>query len=359
MAWVIAIVLILIMAAFMLPFITKAILNHALHKMDGYTGRIDQLRMNLLKSKISFQNVSILKDSDPASGKPLVQVPTITLFFKWKQLLRRTLDLNIVVDKPQLFFVAEKPSYDANHSPELSSLKNSIERLMPFKISVDVHNGEIHYINSHPQLNIMATEFSLTIHDFSNRLILGKSCSIVGTCFLYEGNAKINATLLPLEPTLTVDLNLELKSINLVLLNDLFREYGKVDINKGTLDLYTEVAVTNNLFKGYIKPLLKNLDFISAADQGDTFFQKIWERIVAGFYNMVENNRNDQVATKIPIEGRLDDPNVRIGVAIIGILRNAFVKALTPSLDNVINFKSIWDMARSETKGVLKAIFNK
>lgn len=365
MTWILIPAILIMMATALLPFVIKAVLNNVLRKMDGYTGQIDRLRINLFRSKISLQSVRITTEDDPAPDDPLLLVPTITICFKWKQLLRKRLDLNIVVHKPQLHFIAEKDlsSKDGalNNSHDLPGLKNAIEKLISFRISVDVRDGKVRYVNSHsnPQLDIAATEMNLTIRDFTNRALLSKTCSIVGTCCLYDGTTIINATLLPLEPTLTFDLNLELKSINLVLLNDLFRAYGKVDINKGTLNLYAEVAVADNSFKGYIKPLIKDLDFISAADREDNIFQRIWERIVAGFYNVIENDRDDQVATKIPIEGRLDDPHVRLGVAILGVLRNAFVKALAPALDNTISMKSVWNRARSATKGMVKAIFRK
>ena len=344
MTWVIIAVIVIVVVALLLPFCVKAILNRALTKMDGYTGHIEQLRINLLKSKISLHNISIIPNTEDA--RPVGLVHMVLIVFKWKQLWRRILDLNIVVDNPQLFLVAEKPSIEEEGSTqvqELPDLKNAIEKLMSFLITVEVRHGQIRYVNSHsrPSLQIDATELNLSIQDLSNRPALGKYCSIEGACSVYEGTAIMKATLLPLEPTLTLDLKLQLKSINLVMLNDFFRTYLRVDISRGTLNLYSEVAVADNYFKGYLKPVLKDMNFISSADKADTILQKIWERIVAGFYNVLENKLNDQVATKIPIDGRLDDPHVRWGVAIIGILRNAFVKALTPSFDNVIRVKSI------------------
>jgi len=302
-----------------------------------------------LPQKIILKKIRIDKREIIQPDHPLAFFPIIIIIFKWKQLFQKILDLTIEVAKPQLYFIVETSVTSgelSTGSSELPNLRNSIEKLIAFRINVEVQGGEIRYINSssHPKLDIKATELNLTVHDFSNRTSITESCKITGTCVVYEGKAAIHATLLPLEPTLTADLNLELNSINLALLNHIFRMYAKLDIHQGTMSLYSEVAIANNSFKGYIKPLLNNLDFIGSADQSDNFLQKVWERTVAGFYNLIENKRN-QVATKIPIEGRLDDPQVRIGVVIFGVLLNAFVKAFTPSFDHVINFKSIWKMA--------------
>lgn len=349
MIWIIIVGVLFFIAILAVPLIIKSALNNSLQSMDGYTGSIGALQINLIAAKIILQNIHVNKRDTVEQDHPLAFLPSTTIIFKWKPLFRKILDLHIVVDKPQLLFIAKyflASGEPSNSRSELPDLKYSIEKLMAFRINVEVQAGEIHYIHlsSHPKLDIKATGLNLTIHDFSNRASITKSCKIAGTCMVYEGNAAIDITLLPLEPTVTADLNLELKSINLVLLNDIFRSYAKVDIHKGTLDLYSEVVIANNSFKGYIKPLLNNLDFISAADRSDNIFQRIWEKAVASFYNLIENKRN-QVATKIPIEGRLDDPQVRLGVAVLGILRNAFLKAFTPSFDHVINIKSIWNMA--------------
>lgn len=348
MTWIIIIGVIIFISILALPRVLKSVITHSLQSIDGYTGRIDNLQMNLLAGKITLQNIRINK-RETLDQDPFALFPMITINFRWKPLFRKILDLNIVLDKPQLYYLVEKTftsDEPPNTSNELPNLKYSIEKLIAFRINAEVQAGEIRYINptSTPKLDIKATELNLTMRDFSNRASITNLSRITGTCILYDGTATLDVTLLPLEPTLTADLNLELNSINLVLLNDLFRTYAKVDIHKGTLNLYSEVTITNNSFKGYIKPLLNNLDFISAADRSDNIIQKIWERTVASFYNLIENKRN-QVATKIPIEGRLDDPKVRVGIAILGVLRNAFMKAFTPSFDNLFTIRSVWNSA--------------
>jgi len=334
------------------PFVIKGVLNNALQKMDGYTVRTDRIRVNVFRSKIILSNVQIINNVNLKHNESFLAVPSVIISFKWRQLLRRIIDMNIVLEKPQLLYIEENNSLcddeNSNDAQQLFSLKKTIEKLRPFRISVDVRNGQTRYINpnTNPALDLAATELNFIIHNLSNRSFISNSCRIIGRCSLYEGNAAINVTLLPLEPTLTADIDLELTSINLDLLNDLLWNYIEVDINKGTMNLYSEIAVAGNSFKGYIKPLLKDLEFKRAS--GDRLLHKIKHRIVTGLYHLFKNKRNNQVATKIPIEGRLDDPNVSVGVAILGVLRNAFVNALTPSLDNVINLRSIWNRPRFE-----------
>jgi hypothetical protein len=333
MAWILTVGLIVIIIVVALPSVMKAVLNRALLKMDGYNGRIDQLQIHAVKSELIFYNVCINTDSRQRSHALFLQVPAITIGFKWKQLLRKILDLNIVIEKPEVSFLANATmsSEDdpSNLAYKVSTIKAFIERQMAFRINLEVRSGEVRYVNSqvNPKMDIVTTKLNATIGDFSNRTFLSPSCHIIGNCFLYEGTATINATILPMEPTLTADVNLELKSINLILLNDYLRAYAKVDINKGMFDLYAEMAAINNSFTGYLTPILRDIHFISAEDRSDNIFLKIWERMVAGFYNILKNKRNAEVVAKIPIEGRLDDPHIHVGVAIITMLKNAFVGA--------------------------------
>ena len=46
-------------------------------------------------------------------------------------------------------------------------------------------------------------------------------------------------------------------------------------------------------------------------------------------------------ATKIPIEGNFKNPHVKTLYAVWEVLRNAFIQALMPQIDNDINIHSV------------------
>ena len=362
MTWTLLIILIIITVIVITPLIIKAKINAALSKMEGYNGNIDKLNINLFNRNISLRNVTMRKVGSAEQDIPLLYVPIITIFFQWKALFKRIIDLKIIVDRPRLHYFEDQPApktgEDLNVPKEIPSLKNSIEKLTSFKVSVEVQDLEIQYVNphTHPVWDVTVRNLNLKINDFSNRSNLSESSRIRCTFQLYEGTGEVNLIIRPLAPNLALFLDLELKSVNLVLLNDLFRVYGKVDLHTGLLDLFGEVAIKENSFKGYIKPMIRKLEFISRADRTDPIFQKIWERILAGFFTILANKHDDQVVTVIPIEGRLDDPKVNLGPAILGILQNVLIKSLTPSLKKMVNMKIVWEIARSGTKGIIRRI---
>jgi hypothetical protein len=82
-----------------------------------------------------------------------------------------------------------------------------------------------------------------------------------------------------------------------------------------------------------------------------------WENIVQGISKVFENWKKEQVATKIPIEGKFDQPNTDLWTAINYVLRNAFVYALKPSIDNDINIGKVEEIDTHKT--LLQKIFGK
>lgn len=130
-------------------------------------------------------------------------------------------------------------------------------------------------------------------------------------------------------------------------------------MNKGTLSLYTEIATREGAFSGYVKPIIKNLDVLGKEDRKDNLLRKIWEGLVGTAGSILTNPRKDQVATKISLQGRLDDPKVRSWVAIIDLMRNAFIRALEPAIDREINIGTPLKQEEEKKEGLFKSLFGK
>jgi hypothetical protein len=158
---------------------------------------------------------------------------------------------------------------------------------------------------------------------------------------VYEGNLYVDMKLNALANQPTFDLDAELKNTNLVLLNDFFKAYGNFTVNQGSFSLFSEMAASNGRFEGYVKPLIKELDVLGPEDRDENFFQKVWESVVGAAGTILKNQKEDQVATKIPIEGTFKNPETRVLFAIGEVLRNAFIQALMPSIDREINYRTV------------------
>jgi hypothetical protein len=67
----------------------------------------------------------------------------------------------------------------------------------------------------------------------------------------------------------------------------------------------------------------------------------VWESIVDAVGWVLTNKRKDQIATTAEFTGNIDTPDVNTWVIIGQLLRNAFIQALYPALENSINLHSV------------------
>ena len=117
------------------------------------------------------------------------------------------------------------------------------------------------------------------------------------------------------------------------------------------MSVYSEFAARNNSFKGYIKPLVKDID---VKQKGNI----IWGSLVEGVTELFENHPKDQLATKIPVEGKFIHPEVKVFDAVLALLKNAFVKAMDPYIDHSINIAEVKNQP-DKKKGFFENVFGK
>jgi hypothetical protein len=117
-------------------------------------------------------------------------------------------------------------------------------------------------------------------------------------------------------------------------LNPLLRAYGKFDVVQGFFSVYTEMRVKNRAVQGYVKPLLRELDvYDTHQDKEKNLFQKLYEAVVGGVSDLLENTRRDEVATKVDMAGPLEDPQTSTWQALVNLIQNAFVRAILPGFE--------------------------
>jgi hypothetical protein len=364
MAWVLSITAIIVLAVtiiVLLPILLRRRFNRLLGRSDDFIGRVDRVTINLFASRVNVYDVRV--DSRRTPGhEPVVFIPHIVIDFQWPALFRRMRDLTIQVNEPRVVMVEDKHlETPAVPGKEPANLKNLLSKLPAFHADIEVRDGSFQYIGTVADVpaDIPITSLYFTIHSLTNRSIPKHISPIEATATVFEGHAVLHANLLPLADTLTFAVTLELQGVNLVLLNNFLRRYARVDVSHGRLDVYGELGVAAGVFKGYIKPIFKNLDFTGTSDRRDGFFQKVWERGVALGLKLLENHRKGEIATKIPFQGTLENPNVSIGAALVGIFKNAFIRSVKPSLDNALSARTLWKSARAVTGNLLQGYLQK
>ena len=353
----------LVVIRLILPFVVLHFANKSLSNMKGYYGKIKDIDLSIISGEYSVDSIYLNKvDTVTEEQTPFFSAMHIDLSIEWSAILHGSLVGEVAIESPTLLFTKDKVE-PAQLRKDSSFFKKMLDDFMPLKINrFEVSDGTIRYKDegSRPPVDIkMINAFVLAQNlrnSYDSSTVL--PAEIRASATVYEGTIEFRMKLNPLAEAPTFDLNTELKNTNLVELNDFFQAYAKVDVNKGTFGLYAEAAAKDGKFAGYIKPLIKDLDILGKEDRDDNILRKLWEGFAGSVGQIFKNQPQDQVATKIPFAGNIDAPNTNLWYAILHILRNAFVQALQPAIDNEITIASV-DNSKVEKKNFIQKIFGK
>jgi hypothetical protein len=363
MTMVLAGVIILVAIRLALPYVILHYANKSLANMDGYRGHIYDIDIALIRGAYQLDSVYLNKiDSVSQDETPFFAASVVDLSIEWRALFKGALVGKVIFENPMLRFTKDKVEPDdvRKDSTELEQMQKDF---MPLKINrLEVNNGRIQYIdeNSKPPVDVTMTNAHIIATNLRNSYDSSAllPASIIANATVYEGDLSLKMKINPLAEVPTFDMNAELNNTNLVKLNDFFKAYAKADVSRGRFGLYAEIATKDGKFKGYVKPLIRDLKVLGAEDRDDNILKKMWEGLVGAAGEIFENQPKDRVATKIPFEGSVENPEANAWYAIAQVLQNAFVHALQPSLDNEINIQTV-AKSEKEKKTGLEKIFDK
>jgi hypothetical protein len=344
-----------------LPYAVLRYANKSLAEMEGYYGRVEDIDIALIRGAYQIDSIYINKvDSVTNKQTPFFSAAEVDLSIEWKALFHGSLVGEFVFERPRIDFTKDKVE-PKDVRDDSSSFKNLKEDFMPLQVNrCEINDGEIRYKDdfSKPKVDISLTHVYATALNLRNSYDSSAllPATITANAKVYGGSLDFSMKINPLAEDPTFDMNADLKNTNLVLLNDFFQAYAKVDVNKGSFGMYTEVAAKEGAFKGYVKPVIKDLDILGKEDRDDNIFRKMWESITGFAGELFENQPKDQVATKIPFEGRLDNPKADVWETVINVLENAFIRAIQPSIDHEINIASV-DSKKEDKKNFFEKIF--
>jgi hypothetical protein len=364
--WIIigSIVLLLVIARLVMPYFVLKYVNKVLAKSESYPGHVEDIDLALIRGAYVIKEIRINK-RDTITGKidtiPFFTARALDLSVEWKAIFKGSIVGEIAVEEPRVNFVKGKHK-DENVKKDTADFKDVIRDLMPLTINrFEVNNGNIHYVDpySNPALdvslkNLHVVALNLTNVNDSNSVL---PASMKASAEAYDGTMDLNVKFNALEKQPTFDLNARVTDVNMVKLNDFFKAYGNFDVNAGKFGLYTEFAAKEGKFNGYVKPLIRDLDVVQWNKEEGHLGQILWESVIGTVGELFENQPRDQLATKVPIQGKFENPDINMWNAISYVLRNAFVHALQPSVDQTIDLGKVEEVDTKKT--FLQKVFGK
>ncbi len=336
-----------------LPYVAQWYINKTLSEPEGFAGNqspkqfvgeVGDVDIMLWRGAYSLEDIVLVKRNGKVK-EPFIKAKEVEFSLLWSALLDGALVGSIELWQPEINFVDSKDESKTQSGKDEKWLVLA-DQLFPLKIDeLRIHNGKIAFHNTdvEPEVHISLHDITLLAQNLVNSRDLSKD--LVGKMqakaqTANAGSLKINASLNPHTPKPTFDVDVQAKDVALVNFKNFLDTYAPFDLEAGSLDLALELASDNGTIKGYAKPVLHNVDVFSwkgdIQEDNDGLFEGMVELLSGFITELFENQSEDQVATRIPIEGSIDEPDTAVLPAVGGVLKNAFIRAIQGTLENSV-----------------------
>jgi hypothetical protein len=332
-----------------LPYFVTRYTNNVLSKLEGYHGSVEDVDISLLKGAYQIKNLKI-SAREGNNKMPFVNIPVTDLSIEWGAIMQGALVGEVVFHQPVLNFIANA----ANKGGENVDWTQPIKQLMPLKINrLTVDNGEVAFydFSTKPEVNVFLHNVQLDATNLSNAKDNPEELpSRVYLQALSIGNGQLNAAmkinLLKKVPDMDMDLSFE--NVDMTALNDFFKAYAAVDIEKGNFNMYSELVVLNGEISGYVKPLFNELKVVDWKDDRKQPAAMVWESMVGFLAEVFENQKENQFATQVPLQGQIAEVNSPFLPTIWNVFSNAFIQAFEADTKGTVSIASAVPMADQE-----------
>jgi Domain of Unknown Function (DUF748) len=201
---------------------------------------------------------------------------------------------------------------------------------------LSIVKSEVGVVNkvANPNHRVFLSGLELHVTNFSNQLAEGTMVAKLSGKFMGSGQTMVGATFRPEINGPDFALAASIENTQMQTMNKLLRAHANFDVVQGFFSVYTELRVKNGAVRGYVKPLFKEMDvYDSRQDQEKNLFQKIYEGLVGGVSQLMENTPRQEVATKAEISGRLENPQASTWQVLVNLIQNAFFQAILPGFE--------------------------
>lgn len=336
---VVAVVALLAAARIALPTFVRDYVNRTLDLDPMHDGSIGDVSIHLWRGAYTIEDVRIVKTTGLVPV-PLFAAERVDLAIEWPALWSGEVVGRMVLDRPEINFV-DAESKSESQTGVGGAWLQIIQDLFPFDInSAVVRDGRVHFraFDTDPPVDVYLSrvegvvENLTNIHDDVTPLFSTVRARAVA---MDEAPFDLTMRLDPLSYRPSFELAARLVDLDVTRTNSLAHAYGGVDFHKGRFDLVVEIDASDGSLQGYVKPIFRDLEVFDFSEdvRGGDVLGAFWEALVGGVKDLLKNQPRDQLATVIPLEGDLRDPESDL-LAIVGnVLRNAFVRAYLPRFE--------------------------
>jgi hypothetical protein len=202
-----------------------------------------------------------------------------------------------------------------------------------------VLDSEFGFVNkaTTPPYRVFVSEVNADLDNFTTRLreLQGGDAVIKVTGrFMGTGRSVIVGTFRPEKPSPDFDVGVQIVKTDLKSFNDVLRAYVDFDVHRGNLSLFSELSIRHKQVSGYLKPIFKDVEVYDPdKDAEKAWTEKVFESVISGIVELLNNPSEDQVAADAGITGSVTNPSADTWQVMGTLIQNAFFKAIVPGLE--------------------------
>ena len=235
---------------------------------------------------------------------------------------------------------ATKPK-EVQHAKKIAEKAKQAHKDSTTRVKVEhgkVLNSEVGFVNkaTDPDYRVFISDLDMEVENLSNRLEEGTGIVKITGKFLGSGPMEWNAAFRPEKPSPDFDLSVKIVRTKVESFNNILRAYGGVDTQHGMFAFFSELKVKDNQIRGYVKPLLKDVEMYDPEqDKDKPLAKKIYEAVIGGVLGVLENKPHKEAATITDLSGPVENPHANTWQIVGNLVQNAFFKAILPGFERV------------------------
>lgn len=333
-----------------LPAVLKARINETLGSLPGgYRGEVEDVSLALHRGTVSLTGLEL----QDAKRDLVLGARELRARLRLGELLGRRLSVSAELEKPyariavrralrraKVVAAREKEETrkrvargEEEPAPPPKPLSRVLADMMPLRVErLELRDGELVVVEG--GLEARVHDIQVAAEGLTNEAA-GRNARLQASARVMEtGAASLVVHADPLQRQPSFDLHAELRDVDLPSINPVLRWQLGVDVEKGTFTVVAEIDAKDGGFEGYVKPFVGDLELLEPGDAKKPL-KAVKEAVVGAVAALLQNPRSKKVATKLPVKGRLEEPELGVWRAVLNVLRNAFVEALRPSFEGV------------------------
>lgn len=322
-----------------LPTLVINYVNKVLADLPGYRGHVEDIDIALFRGAYVIKELS-LKKVEAETEIPFINLPKTDISIEWKSLFKGKIVSEILLFEPTLNYVLE--DQEGEEVAESEDWYKALTDLVPIDINhLEMHDGKFSFIvaGSDPPINLDINNLELWADNLRNveaeKQTLPSPMKLTGTS-IGNGNLTIEGKLNLIRDIPDADISMVLENVDLKALNAFSSHYASLDFEQGRFDLFSEIAIADGFMTGYIKPMLIDSKLIGKEEK---FGEKLWEGFVGFFKFALKNHGTNTLASKVPLEGDLNNVQSSMWTTISKVIQNGWIKAFTQAVDEDVTYQ--------------------